>query len=206
MRFGGATVRPMDTIAQIQKTDSEKQIAYGVVYEPGVPDAHGDYMTAEDIEEMAHKFLAEGRVTSIDTEHDMTDNGSCVVESFVARKGDPDFAEGAWVMGVHIPDPAVWAEVKCGEIGGFSMFGKAYREEAEIELQVPDDGMVWGTTFDHDGHQHRYVVKFDDDGKFLGGMTDEVNGHSHMITKGTVTDQDSDADHRHRFDYLEQMK
>lgn len=199
-------VRPMKPTSKILKTDDEKRIAYGVVYEPGVPDSHGDFMVAEEIEKMAHKFLADGRVLSIDTEHDLENNGSVVVESFVVRKGDPDFPEGSWVLGVHIPGDDLWTAVKKGEIGGFSMYGKALREDdaTEIVMELPDDGLLWGTTAECDGHTHQYVVKFDEDGNFLGGLTDDAAGHSHQISKGTVTEKDSD--HRHRFNFLENVK
>src|SRR4051812_1507718 len=88
----------------IKKTDDERQLVYGEVYIPMVPDTHGDFMTAPNIEKAAHDFLRRGNVKSIDTEHNLDDNGSEVVESFIARSGDPDFIEGAWVVGVHIVD------------------------------------------------------------------------------------------------------
>ena len=192
----------MNTPTPLLKTDAAKRIAYGVVYQPDVPDSHGDFMVAEEIEKMAHKFLSKGLVTAIDSEHDLVDTGAVVVESFIARKGDLDFPEGAWVLGVHSPDEAQWAQVLKGEIGGFSMYGKAIREDEQtIELELPDDGLLWGATAECEGHQHRYVVKFDEEGNFLGGETDEVDGHSHTITKGTVTDEH--GDHRHRFNFLE---
>lgn len=195
----------MNTPTPILKTDAAKRIAYGVVYQPNVPDSHGDFMVAEEIEKMAHRFLSKGLVTSIDSEHNLVATGAVVVESFVARKGDEDFPEGAWVLGVHFPDEGQWADVVKGEIGGFSMYGKAMRAEEEvIEIELPDDGLLWGTTADYEGHSHRYVVKFDDDGNFLGGETDEVDGHTHTITKGTVTDEHDD--HRHRFNFLENLK
>lgn len=197
----------MKHTAQIRKTDGEKRIAYGIVYEPGVPDSHGDYMTASEIEKAAHKFLANGSVKAIDTEHDLSANGAVVVECFVARKGDADFPEGAWVMGVHFPDEAEWDKVKKGEYGGFSMYGTAVREDDsdDVILELPDDGLVWGTTADAEGHSHRYVIKFDDEGRMVGGLTDEgPDGHTHTIQRGTVTE--TDGDHAHRFDFLENFK
>lgn len=115
-----------------KSASSEKQIAFGEVYVPNEPDTHGDFMTAANIERMAADFLASGRGANIDTEHNEVMNGSVVVESFIARKGDPDFTPGAWVLGVHIPDVALWQAVKSGEITGFSMFGTGVREEREI--------------------------------------------------------------------------
>ena len=43
--------------AGVYKSESDEQkLVYGIVYEPDVPDAHGDYMTAEEIEKAAHGF------------------------------------------------------------------------------------------------------------------------------------------------------
>lgn len=194
------------TQIRVSKFDADRQIVWGVVYEPNVPDAHGDFMVADAIEKTAHGFLSKALVHNIDTNHDLEANGSVVVESFVARKGDTDFPEGAWVLAVHVTDDDVWSAVKKGELGGFSLYGTAIRgEEVEIELEIPEDGLVWGETAEHDGHTHRFVAKFDDDGNFLGGYTEEADdGHSHKISRGTVTDEDSD--HSHRFNFRSYAK
>lgn len=192
----------MSTI-RVSKVDEDRRLVFGVVYEPNVPDAHGDFMLADTIEKAAHMFLSRAFVRNIDTNHDLEANGSVVVESFIARKGDPDFPEGSWVLGVHVPDDDRWAEVRKGELGGFSLYGVAERgEEVEIELEIPEDGIVWGVTAEHEGHTHRFVAKFDEAGNFLGGQTEEAeDGHFHMISKGTVTDSGGGASHNHRFDF-----
>ena len=187
---------------RVSKVDDDRRLVYGVVYEPDVPDSHGDFMRADTIEDMAHRFLSKALVHNIDTNHDLEANGSVVVESFIARSNDPDFPVGAWVLGVYVPDDDRWAEVKKGELGGFSLYGMAVRgDEVELEIELPEDGMVWGETYEHNGHTHRFVAKFDEKGNFLGGHTDEVDGHAHVITKGTVTDGGGSVDHNHRFDF-----
>lgn len=193
----------MDTsqTAKIVKFDSAKRIVYGEVYAPYVLDSHGDFMCPEEIEKMAHDFLRKGFVNEIDTEHDLENNGSAVVESFVARPGDPDFTEGAWVMGVHVPGDAEWAMVEKGELCGFSMYGEAKTIDTFIEVEVPDDGIAKGETQTCSDHQHQFIVKFDESGKFLGGETDEVDGHKHTISRGTVTDDA--AGHNHRYNFRE---
>jgi len=187
----------------ICKTDDERQLAYGEVYLPMIPDSQGDFMTEVEIEKMAHRFMKNQLLYGVDTQHDMSDNGSVVVESFIAREGDPDFMKGAWVAAVHVPDE-VWPLVKSGELGGFSMFGGGERIPTMITVEVPDDGILKGSTFEHEDHIHKYTVRFDDEGNFLGGETNTVNGHSHTITKGTVTDKE-DA-HRHRFSFVEALQ
>src|ERR1051326_3082540 len=41
----------------IAKLDEERHLIYGVVYDPEVPDAHDDLMSAAEIEKMAHGFM-----------------------------------------------------------------------------------------------------------------------------------------------------
>lgn len=121
--------RGFERTVTFAKSAAAKQIAYAIVYEPGVADTQGDFATAKTIEKMAHDFVRNARMQKIDTEHDMKANGSSVVESFIARKGDPDFPAGAWVVGVHIPNRELWAQIVKGELTGFSMFGEGTRVE-----------------------------------------------------------------------------
>jgi hypothetical protein len=198
---------PNEVRVAIVKRDAKKQIVYGEVYVPYVPDSQGDFMTPDEIERVAHEFLKKGDTTAIDTEHNLTRSGSAVVESFVARSGDPDFTAGAWVLGVHIPDKDHWAKAERGEIGGFSMYGTGRRVQRVVEVDIPDDGVLFGKTADSHGdgaHSHEYALDFDANGAFLGGETDEVNGHSHVIRKGTVTEPGPDG-HRHRFSFIENL-
>jgi len=199
---------PNETRVTICKLDAKRQIAFGAVYQPYVPDSQGDFMTPEEIERVAHNFLKKGAVEAIDTEHNLVRNGSVVVESFISREGDPDFpVPGSWVLGVHIPDKAHWAKAESGEIGGFSMYGTGRRVQRVVEIEVPDDGVLFGKTeasMGQGAHEHVYALDFNDKGGFLGGETDEVNGHTHLIKKGTVTEPGPDG-HRHRFNFVDTL-
>lgn len=188
----------------IKKVDARQQIVYGEVYVPNMLDSHGDFMTPEQVEKMAHNFMRRGLVRAVDTEHDLQENGSTIVESFVARGGDPDFVEGAWVAAVHVQDPQLWAMIERGDINGFSMFGKARQQERVLEIEIPDDGVVKGETAEggEPVHTHRYELRFDDGGNFLGGEAVGTD-HTHRISHGTSTDT---ADgHSHRFSFLEAL-
>jgi hypothetical protein len=186
---------------QFKKFDDEKQILFAEVYAPGVPDSQGDYMTADEIEKMAHAFMRNGNLKGIDRDHDQAAiHNDCVVESFIARPGDPDFIPGSWVVGIHVPDPLQWQAVKDGKYNGLSMDGDAERIEKTITLNVPE--RLEGITSVTRGHEHRFVVGYSDAGG-ISGITDEVEGHHHTISRGTVTDE---ADgHTHRFSYVEQI-
>lgn len=194
-------LQPMRTL--IKKIDDELQIVYGEVYAPNVPDADTEFMTAEEIRKMAHKFMAKGIVDQVDMNHNNIVTGSVVVESFIVDWPSELYILEAWVVGVHIPDADLWAQVKSGELNGFSMEAMVKKVPREIELEVPD--IIQGHTLsDTTGHTHVFSVRFDDQGNFLGGGTDIINGHVHDITRGTVTDN---ADgHNHRFSIVELME
>lgn len=199
-----APVSPLssETVANvsIKKSDDDEQIVYGEVYAPGVPDSQGDFMTVETIKEMAHEFLRKGFVSRIDTNHDQTDNGSYVVESFIARDDDPVFIPHSWVIGVKIPDPSLWALVKSGELNGFSLDGYGIRVPKTVEMLIPD--VLTGMTDEADGHTHEFFVRFNDEGVFIGGYTSPgPDGHIHRILRGTATEVEKD--HSHRFSFVE---
>ena len=107
----------------ISKADEEKRIVYGVVYEPDAKDSDGNWMTASEIEKMAHGFVKSLRLKQIDKNHNGEAGDGEVVESFVAREGDPDFPKGAWVLGTQITKDETWRAIKKGEITGYSIQG-----------------------------------------------------------------------------------
>lgn len=123
----------------ILKVDDEKRIVTGIVYEPDVQDAHGEFMTAEEIEKSAHQFLRDYR--NIDKQHDFVAGQADVVESWITKEagklGEQDVVKGTWLMSVHVPDDDTWGEIKKGELTGFSMGGVGERvehvEKSEIE-------------------------------------------------------------------------
>jgi hypothetical protein len=187
---------PASRGVMVVKSNSRKQIVYGEVYAPLTMDSQGEFMRAEDIELMAYRFLIHiGTSKGIDTNHDNLPNGSFVVESFIARKGDPDFTEGAWVIGVHIPDAQVWAEVEAGRLNGFS-FQSLVRSVA-TEVEVVSFPQQVGLTASEQDHEHMFVMEVDGFGRVARGWTSEVNGHTHEIRYGTVTVPAADG-HTHR--------
>lgn len=181
---------------QIKRRDDEKQIVYGEVYAPDVLDTYGEYMTAEDIEIMAHRFMQLDLRTAIDTQHDNVPNGAYPVESFVAREGDPDYTPGAWVLGVKIPDGHLWRQVKSGELNGFSFQSLVKPTSVEVEYSVIRDHV--GKTESQSDHDHVYLVELDDIGNVIGGRTSKAaDGHFHVITRASRTEESEG--HNHRF-------
>ena len=114
-----------ESIVDFKKSDEVKQIVYGEVYVPNQRDTDGNWMTEETIEKMAHNFMENMKNQSINKNHKGPKDKGAVVESFIVRKGDPDFTTGSWVLGVHISDKKVWDQVVKGELTGFSIEGTA---------------------------------------------------------------------------------
>ncbi|KXZ19013.1 phage portal protein [Bacillus nakamurai] len=121
----------------------DQKLVYGIVYEPDVPDAHGDYMTAEEIEKAAHGFLADAR--NIDTNHNFEGGTGEVVESYVApddfQIGGAQIRKGSWVLVTKASDE-VWEQIKAGVITGYSMAGTADVYEEPEDKQAGLFGVV----------------------------------------------------------------
>lgn len=167
---------------------------------PETPNVFNDYWTRENIRLAAYAFMQRG--FGIDIEHDNNDvTGKVhVVESFIARAGDPDFIEGSWVVGMYIADDAIWADVLSGKINGYSY--EALVTFLSATLEIVDDGMRQGVTEPDpfDGHTHVFMVMVDASNRPVDGGTSETNGHSHTISTHTVTD--TSAGHVHRYNLV----
>ncbi|MCM3560598.1 XkdF-like putative serine protease domain-containing protein [Brevibacillus borstelensis] len=137
---------PLQKDIRIAKADKAKQIVYGLVYEPDVEDAHGDTMTAEEIEKAAHGFMERQNTHNIDKQHDLDTDKGYVVESYIApvdmTLGDQEIKKGSWVAGVKVTDADTWAQIEKGEITGFSMWGIGKREKISKASSDTDDETV----------------------------------------------------------------
>lgn len=115
-----------------------ERIAFAENYVPWEVDLQGDYATEAEVERMAHDFLERhGKGGEMHARWTMADGepAGVVVESFVARRGDPDFTPGAWVTGIKF-HPAVWKRIEAGELVGTSIGGRwarrpIFRAEAQ---------------------------------------------------------------------------
>lgn len=196
------------------KPSAKAQVAIGAVYIPNVIDSQGDWMTAEEIQKAAYKFMAMEKLDVVDVMHDNKKVGARIVESYITRKGDPDFEiPGTWAVGIHVPDPVLWGKIESGELGGFSMEVLARRllnvEPEKKRALKFENGTAIGRTFKHEtddaAHDHSYEAVYKN-GKFAGGRTNvhtDKNGipHFHTILGGVITEEA--LGHRHRFSTLE---
>jgi len=179
----------------------EKRLVFAEVYSPLHVDTDGETMTADEIEKMAYRFLAKGNVSKIDVGHNRKESGCYIVESFLVRKNDPDnFIEGSWVLGVKIEDPEIWAQIKSGELNGFSFDGSVVKTEGRAKVSVMRS-MVGKTEESLDGgllppHVHDISLEFTEEGKLIPSYTGEALGHKHVIEKGTSTEREFEHSHR----------
>ncbi|MBI4962493.1 MAG: hypothetical protein HY913_04390 [Desulfomonile tiedjei] len=177
----------------------EKRIIYGSVYAPMLVDTQGEMMKADEIEAMAHRFMLSGRLSAIDTDHNLVSNGTRIVESFIARQGDPDFEPGEWVIGVKVFDDSIWDSVKKGELNGFSFYGLVNRSDAVVSLSQPVRGS--GTTEPSAGgplptHDHTVTLVFNEQASVEPTYTNEALNHRHFVSRTTATEITWDHAHR----------
>lgn len=126
-RKGGSDRMGELTAPMVAKDDS-KRVVLGPVLVPDEPDSDDDVVTAEEIEEVAHKFMEE--YGNIDVQHSLNNVGK-TIESYLAPM-DMEFEKdgqvvevpkGSWMMGVRVTNDKSWEAVKDGNLNGFSIMG-----------------------------------------------------------------------------------
>lgn len=87
-------------VSYVDKADDAQCLVYGIVYEPNVADARGDYLTPAENEKVAHGFLKDA--LEIDKQHDFHGGVGEVVESYIApsdfEMGDEVIKKGSLVL------------------------------------------------------------------------------------------------------------
>ena len=122
---------------RIVNADAESHYITGIVYEPMTEDAHGNYMTKEEITKAAYWFAKNGN--QVDLQHSFEPlEDAAVVESYVAKCdmeiNGQSIKKGTWLMTVEVNDPDVFEAIKKGEITGFSMGGVGKYSSEDVAL------------------------------------------------------------------------
>jgi hypothetical protein len=184
--------------------DAYERIVFGEVYIPNRLDTYDTAMTPEEVRRVAYDFMKRGLLTKIDQMHNYEESGCYVVESFVARPGDPDFIEGSWVLGTQIVGDVLWQRVLDGEVNGYSIAGLSSRQPAMVtltkvsELETETDPNLSGPL---PQHSHTIHMIFDSDGNIIPTWTTNNFGHNHEVLMTTATEHN--IDHSHRFTVME---
>lgn len=161
-----------NTVGRIVKTDSSNHYVTGVVYEPLVEDAHGDFMTEEEIAKAAYWFAKNGN--DVDIQHSFkAEEGISVVENWIAKAdfeiNDEEIKKGTWLITAEVQNDEIWDKISKGEITGFSMGGQGKYSEKDVDL---DELKKSSSTDDKQGLLTKLA-------KMLGLKT---------VTKGEVTE------------------
>lgn len=124
----------------IKSDDEAERLVYGIVYEPDIIDAHGDFADAKTIEKAAHEFMLKYR--QIDKNHNFVAGVGEVVESYIAPadmelNGEP-VKKGTWILTTKA-DEETWEAVKKGEFQGYSLAGVAETEVIEEEVTKTEE-------------------------------------------------------------------
>ena len=181
-----------------KKVDYERRMVYGVVFSPDRLTSHNGYYEQEELDAMAHHYVTMQDTTrTVDVMHTKVPTEARVVESFIAREGDPDFTPGAWVVGVKIDNDQVWQMIRRGELNAFSATILTSVDEVTQDVTVLQN--LHGSTETSENHTHVYFLEYDEKDKTYRGVTDEVNGHTHTIDWLGVTSTDGEIPHSHRF-------
>ena len=192
----------------VKRSDGEyERVVLAEVLIPDVPNSYGDVMTREAIKEFVYEFARQG--FGIDVDHDQIDvqgKDAIVVESFLAREGDPTFIPGSWVVGMKILSDDLWGRIMSGEINGYSYEAEVYM--TEVTFQNLRNRQVAGVTEPDpvDGHTHTYLVMLNALNRPISGGTGVTDGHSHRIVSHTVTEPSISVfgagEHSHRYQVI----
>lgn len=115
----------------VEKADADRRIVFGVVLEPNSVDSQGDTITAAEIEQAAHLWLA--RFQDRGLMHRRIVNSKIeIYESYIAPTnltiGGQKVKKGTWLLMYHVLDDELWKQIKSGKLAGFSMGGFARRK------------------------------------------------------------------------------
>jgi len=136
------TKKPLRMTGNVFKADDEQRIAYlwaNVSEEANgqgwdiLWDRENQAIAEVDMEKMAHAFMKDYRVA--DQRHDYKQVGTVIhsmpltKEVQAALKIPAGHVHVGWLVGVHVPDDAVWAKVKSGEYAMASIGGDGVLEE-----------------------------------------------------------------------------
>jgi hypothetical protein len=112
-----------------------KRFSLAVAYPALRKDGHGEYATAEVIEQAAWDYLADHREVGLYHADGLVGQGT-VVESTIWRGPDWDceavdgstqtIRPGDWLLGIQW-EPRPWALIKSGRVDGLSMQGRYRR-------------------------------------------------------------------------------
>ena len=122
--------------AESKSDDDEERTVFGIVLEPEVVDSQDDIYSAEEIEKTAWRFME--RYQQFGLMHEKIVSAILPLESYIApvdfEVNGIKVKKGTWLLRVRVQDDDIWAQVKSGELTGFSIGGSAMRTPDKITV------------------------------------------------------------------------
>lgn len=124
----------------VLKADDELRYALGVVLEPNDgqggapldPDTQKDVYSAEEIRKASWLYMAKFQGSGVMHEREASKSEIVVVDNFVTPAKmtieGTSVRKGTWLQGAVFPSAKIWADVKSGRKGAWSVDGEALRE------------------------------------------------------------------------------
>lgn len=124
-------VKRLSKVKILRDEETEERFVYGIAMEPDATDSHGDFQTSATIKVAAHGFMED--YGNVGLQHRKFINGKVkILESAITMSdfmfGGEKVVKGTWIFAVRVLDDDLWAAVKAGDIGGFSIGGMAIRD------------------------------------------------------------------------------
>jgi len=133
--------------------DEDQQIISGPLMLADTPiyrnDHNGEYyvvFTKETIKKIAQRYFKKGYQANVNLMHDSGQSveGVTMFESFISdkvrgiypMKGFEDVPDGSWFGSFKVDNPEVWAEIKAGNVRGFSVEGQFnYKKTGDKKIE-----------------------------------------------------------------------
>jgi hypothetical protein len=164
----------------------------GAIVVPLEVDTQKEASDYPDIQAQAWEWFMSGR-TAVDINHSYKDVPDIIpVESYIARKDDPDFKPGTWAIRSITYNPEYGKKIDNGELNAYSWAGPVNRERSVALVSHPLEAS--GTTEKSDAgpypeHDHPIEnLRFGDDAKVVPTITGIAFGHEHHIVGTTRTE------------------
>jgi len=132
--------------------DNEKRMVYGPVLIPEIeifrrsedmPDGYYITFSKDVIEQTMHLFMQKKMLGNFTMQHQDKVEDCSVVESWIKQSEVDKSVElglnvpiGTWIIGTKVNNDEVWAEVKAGNVRGYSV--EAFYNMVEMSMQLTD--------------------------------------------------------------------
>ena len=127
-------------ILKFEEGEEDERYVLGLVYEPFVPDYHGEWASNKTIRKASFGWMSDFQ--DLNLMHDVKVDKSqiTIVECYLSpvdfMLGDHTIKKESWLMGALIHDDELWGDIKSGVYVGWSLEGYATVNEPTAMLPM----------------------------------------------------------------------